>query len=315
MRGFNFFNLKSIIIVGPTAVGKTNLSILLAKEISGEIIGLDSRQIFDFMPIGTCQPSKEEMMGIKHHLIGSHKLNRKISAGKYSKLIFKCIEKITKKNKIPIICGGSGLYFRALVKGLFDGSITNYNIRKKLIKRLELEGPKVLLDELKSVDLNYSKIVHKNNVKRLLRALEIYYITGKGPSEHFKMQKIKTNDNFFKIYLKMDIDSLRIKIKNRILSMIKNGWIEEVNQIASMDYKNPTQAMESIGFNDVNDFLNKKINLNELIEQINVNTRQYAKKQIKWFDREKFDLVIDVTQLNNSSTAIKKIINNFYNIK
>ena len=112
----------------------------------------------------------------------------------------------------------------------------------------------------------------------------------------------------------MDIDALRIKIKNRILSMIKNGWIEEVNQIASMDYKNSTQAMESIGFNDVNDFLNKKINLNELIEQINVNTRQYAKKQIKWFDREQFDLIIDITEQHKSS-VIKKIINNFYNIK
>ena len=144
-------------------------------------------------------------------------MNKKISAGKYSKLIFRCIEKITKKNKIPIICGGSGLYFRAIVKGLFEGSTTNFNVRNKLIKRLELEGSKVLLDELKSIDLNYSKIVHKNNVKRLLRALEIYYITGKGPSEHFKMQKKKTNDNFFKIYLKMDIDALTIKIKNRIL--------------------------------------------------------------------------------------------------
>ena len=305
--------MKSIIIVGPTAIGKTNLSILLAKEISGEIIGLDSRQIFDFMPIGTCQPSKKEMMGIKHHLIGTHKLNRKISAGKYSKLIFKCIEKITKKNKIPIICGGSGLYFRAIVKGLFEGSVTNHNIRNKLVKRLELEGSKVLLDELKSVDLNYSKIVHKNNVKRLLRALEIYYITGKGPSEHFKKQKINTNDNFFKIYLKMDIDALRKKIKNRILSMIKNGWIEEVNEIVLMGHKKSTQAMESIGFNDVNDFLNKKINLNELIEQININTRQYAKKQIKWFNREQFDLIIDVTEQHKSS-VIKKIINNFYNI-
>ena len=131
-------------------------------------------------------------------------------------------------------------------------------IRKKLIKRLETEGVDNLLKELKNIDFNYSKIVHKNNVKRLLRALEIYYITGKGPSENFKKQKINTNDNFFKIYLKMDIDVLRKKIKNRILSMIKNGWIEEVNEIVSMGHKKSNQAMESIGFNDVNDFLKKK---------------------------------------------------------
>tara|TARA_Y100000817_G_scaffold312784_1_gene307399 strand:+ start:9146 stop:10066 length:921 start_codon:yes stop_codon:yes gene_type:complete len=305
--------LKSIIIVGPTAIGKTNLSISLAKEINGEIIGLDSRQIFDFMPIGTGQPSKNEMIEIKHYLIGTHKLTRKISAGKYSKLVVKSIKEILSKNKVPIICGGSGLYYRALVKGIFNESITNYNIRKKLIKRLETEGVDNLLKELKNIDFNYSKIVHKNNVKRLLRALEIYYITGKGPSENFKKQKINTNDNFFKIYLKMDIDVLRKKIKNRILSMIKNGWIEEVNEIVSMGHKKSNQAMESIGFNDVNDFLKKKINLNELIEQININTRQYAKKQIKWFNREQFDLIIDVTEQHKSS-VIKKIINNFYNI-
>lgn len=297
--------MKSIIIVGPTAIGKTNLSISLAKEINGEIIGLDSRQIFDFMPIGTGQPSKNEMIEIKHYLIGSHKLTRKISAGKYSKLVVKSIKEILSKNKVPIICGGSGLYYRALVKGIFNESITNYNIRKKLIKRLETEGVDNLLKELKNIDFNYSKIVHKNNVKRLLRALEIYYITGKGPSENFKKQKINTNDNFFKIYLKMDIDVLRKKIKNRILSMIKNGWIEEVNEIVSMGHKKSNQAMESIGFNDVNDFLKKKINLNELIEQININTRQYAKKQIKWFNREQFDLIIDVTEQHKSS-IIKK---------
>ena len=305
--------MKSSIIVGPTAIGKTNLSISLAKEINGEIIGLDSRQIFDFMPIGTGQPSKNEMIEIKHYLIGTHKLTRKISAGKYSKLVVKSIKEILSKNKVPIICGGSGLYYRALVKGIFNESITNYNIRKKLIKRLETEGVDNLLKELKNIDFNYSKIVHKNNVKRLLRALEIYYITGKGPSENFKKQKINTNDNFFKIYLKMDIDVLRKKIKNRILSMIKKGWIEEVNEIVSMGHKKSNQAMESIGFNDVNDFLKKKINLNELIEQININTRQYAKKQIKWFNREQFDLIIDVTEQHKSS-VIKKIINNFYNI-
>ena len=305
--------MKSIIIVGPTAIGKTNLSISLAKEINGEVIGLDSRQIFDFMPIGTGQPSKNEMIEIKHYLIGSHKLTRKISAGKYSKLVVKSIKEILSKNKVPIICGGSGLYYRALVKGIFNESITNYNIRKKLIKRLETEGVDNLLKELKNIDFNYSKIVHKNNVKRLLRALEIYYITGKGPSENFKKQKINTNDNFFKIYLKMDIDVLRKKIKNRILSMIENGWIEEVNEIVSMGHKKSNQAMESIGFNDVNDFLKKKINLNELIEQININTRQYAKRQIKWFNREQFDLIIDVTEQHKSS-VIKKIINNFYNI-
>ena len=281
--------MKSIIIVGPTAIGKTNLSISLAKEINGEIIGLDSRQIFDFMPIGTGQPSKNEMIEIKHYLIGSHKLTRKISAGQYSKLVVKSIKEILSKNKVPIICGGSGLYYRALVKGIFNESITNYNIRKKLIKRLETEGVDNLLKELKNIDFNYSKIVHKNNIKRLLRALEIYYTTGKGPSEHFANQKSKENNNFYKIYLKMDLNFLRIKIKKRILEMIKNGWIDEVSKILLMDYKESNQAMESIGYKDISSYLNNDISFNELIQQINIKTRKYAKKQIKWFNKEKFD--------------------------
>ena len=306
--------MKSIIIVGPTAIGKTNLSISLAKEINGEIIGLDSRQIFDFMPIGTGQPSKKEMIEIKHYLIGSHKLTRKISAGKYSKLVVKSIKEILSKNKVPIICGGSGLYYRALVKGIFNESITNYNIRKKLIKRLETEGVDNLLKELKNIDFNYSKIVHKNNIKRLLRALEIYYTTGKGPSEHFANQKSKENNNFYKIYLKMDLNFLKIKIKKRILEMIKNGWIDEVNKLLLMDYKESNQAMESIGYKDISSYLNNDISFNELIQQINIKTRKYAKKQIKWFNKEKFDLTIDVN-VDDKSLILKKIINNFYNIK
>jgi len=305
---------KTIIIVGPTGIGKSNLSILLAKKINGEVIGLDSRQVFDFMPTGTGQPTKTEMMGVKHHLVGNHKILKNISAGEYSKLVQKSIEKILKKKKLPIICGGSGLYFRALVNGLFKGSITNIEIRKKLLKRLKCEGSKVLLDELKLVDPIYSKIVHPNNIKRLLRALEIYYITGLGPSEHFKKQEInQENDIFFKIYLKMDLQLLKLKINKRILEMIKNGWIEEVSEISSMDYKDTNQAMESIGYKEILQYINKKISYDELINQININTRQYAKKQIKWFEKEKFDLIIDINNLPED-LIIKKIINTFYSI-
>ena len=167
---------------------------------------------------------------------------------------------------------------------------------------------------MKLVDPIYSKIVHPNNIKRLLRALEIYYITGIGPSEHFKKQEInKKNDIFFKIYIKTDLQFLKSKINKRILEMIKNGWIEEVSEISSMDYKDTNQAMESIGYKEILQYLHKKISYDELINQININTRQYAKKQIKWFEKEKFDLIIDINDLPES-WIIKKIINTFYSI-
>ena len=179
---------KILTIIGPTASGKTSLSIEIAKLVNGEIIGLDSRQIYKFMKIGTAQPSSDDLERVPHHLIGVRDPKYTISAGQYTEMVKNKILEINSRNKVPIICGGSGLYFRSLYFGLFNKSKSDKEIRKKLEKAYD-KHPEALLKRLKKIDLEYSEIVHINNKKRLVRALEIFEITGKGPSYHFKNQK------------------------------------------------------------------------------------------------------------------------------
>ena len=281
-------------IVGPTASGKTSISVKLAKKIDGEVIGLDSRQIFKGMEIGTAQPSLLEMNGIPHHLIGSLDPWMRISAGEYAKKVFDKIQIIKNKGKIPILCGGSGLYFRAVVKGLFDESSTNLQLREKL--ELEYDfNPKVLLNKLNKIDPEYSKIVHINNKKRLVRALEIYEITGRTPSEHYGNQKINNLFKFFTIYLDWNRQELNNRIINRTKNMISKGWFDEVNKLNQM--KRNITGLNSIGYREIILFLRGEIDKNQLEEKIIIATRQFAKKQVQWFSKEKRDLIISMNQL------------------
>jgi tRNA dimethylallyltransferase len=224
-------------IVGPTASGKTSISIKLAKKVNGEVIGLDSRQIFRGMEIGTAQPSLKEMDGISHHLIGSLDPWMKVSAGYYAQKVFDKIQHIKSKGKVPIICGGSGLYYRAVVKGLFDESSTNLLLREKL--ELEYDNnPYNSLKKLNKIDPDYSEKVHINNKKRLVRALEIYEITGKTPSQHYKIQRKNNILKFFTVYLNWDREELNQRIINRTKNMISEGWFEEVKKLNLMKRNN-----------------------------------------------------------------------------
>ena len=186
-------------IVGPTGIGKTSLSIKLAKKLNSEIIGLDSRQIYKMIPIGTAQPSKEELNSVKHHLVGTKDLNESVSAGEYVQLIDKTIITILDNKKTPILCGGTGLYLKSLVEGIFTGSKTDANIRSFLEEEYNNGKSDELYKQLVSIDSEYSKKVHPNNKKRLIRALEIYKITGKNMTENFKSDNQKSNfsKNFY----------------------------------------------------------------------------------------------------------------------
>ena len=287
-------------IIGPTCSAKTSLAIKLAKLIDGEIIGLDSRQIYREIPIGTAQPNEEELKSIKHHLIGCYDLNKSISAGKYAELVELSIEKIFKKNKNPIICGGAGLYFRALTKGIFSDSISDLNIRKSLNKAYD-KNPKRLLKKLKSIDPEYSKIVHINNKKRLIRALEIYETTGKSPSQHFLLQKStkKSKINIFSIYLRWDQRMLNKRISLRTLDMLKHGWINEVEKIKKQEKKNNIKysCLNSIGYSQISDYLDGFITSEKMKEEIITKTCRLSKKQLKWFKKESINLCIEMDSI------------------
>ena len=294
-------------IVGPTGIGKTSLSIKLAKKLNSEIIGLDSRQIYNMVPIGTAQPSEKDLKTVKHHLIGIKDLHESISAGEFMKLVDDKIAKILEKNKTPIICGGTGLYLKSLVDGIFIGSKTDTNIRTDIEKEYDNGNSENLYKELISIDPEYSKKVHPNNKRRLVRALEIYKITGKNMTENFKSENKKSTFHSYiqTAYLRMSRKSLESIIYQRTLSMIENGMIEEVQYIKDNKYN--IDHIDYIGFSEISSYLEKKMSKEDVIEKIHIRTRQYAKRQMKWFDNQSFDHVFDVDNMSVNDIVDKLV--------
>ena len=290
-------NPKPILaIVGPTAIGKTTVAIDVAKRVNGEIIGLDSRQIYRGMAIGTAQPTIEELAAVPHHLIGVKDPDSPISAGKYAKLVLNLVKDISERGKEPIICGGAGLYYRAITKGIFSESETDLDVREKLIQEYEEIGPEGLLNRLQELDPEYAVKVHPNNRKRLIRALEIYTVTGKPPSEHFNRQeKFGTPTlSLFTVLLTIDRKELDKRIAKRTAKMLNNGWIEETKSLRKGNDPIATHPMESIGYREIAAFLDGRLNKVDLEAEIILRTCQYARRQLQWFRQENIDLTIDI---------------------
>ena len=305
---------KVLTIVGSTASGKTTLAIEIAKRINGEIISLDSRQVFKGMAIGTAQPTKKQMDTVKHHLVGCLEPEEFISSGKYASLVKEKINDIVRQNKNPIICGGSGLYYRAIQNGIFEGSISNLKVRKDLELQYA-KNPELLFNKLKSIDKNYSKIVHINNKQRLIRALEIYECTGKSPSEHFQTQYVdpaKTVE-LYTIFLRWERTSLNKRIKERTKDMLLNGWIDEVENLLGLQTNRQKvfSSLNSIGYKHIKSFLNNEISKKEMFEIIYIRTRQLARRQEKWFKKEPINLFVMMDSLKGEK--IYKILDCFVN--
>ena len=283
-------------IVGPTAIGKTTVAIDVANKVNGEIIGLDSRQIYKGMAVGTAQPTIEELAAAPHHLIGVKDPDSPISAGKYAKLVLNLVKDISERGKEPIMCGGAGLYYRAITKGIFSESETDLDVREKLIQEYEETGPDGLLNRLQELDPEYAVKVHPNNKKRLIRALELYTVTGKPPSEHFNRQeKIVTPIlNLFTVLLTIDRKELDKRIAKRTAKMLNSGWIEETKMLRKGNDPIAMHPMDSIGYRQIAAFLDGKLNKEELEEKIILRTCQYARRQLQWFRQENIDLTIDI---------------------
>ncbi len=305
-------NHKILTIIGPTAIGKTAVAIELAKRINGEVIGLDSRQIYFGMEVGTAQPAITEMRNVRHHLIGIRSPSKVIAAGEYAKLVNAVIVDIKQRKHEPIICGGAGLYYRALHKGIFKDSISDSKIREKLEKDYD-SNPQRLLDRLKKIDSEYAKIVHINNKKRLARALEIYEITGKAPSEHFAKQKKESpsKQNLFSVLLTMDKKLLFERICKRTEQMLENGFIKEVETLLSNYDIKGVHPLDSIGYKQVISYLKGDLNYQEMIDEINIRTRQYVKKQRTWFKNESIGLEIDIQKNDQTEDIVENIFKNY----
>jgi tRNA dimethylallyltransferase len=299
-----------IVIVGPTASGKTNLSIELAKRLNGEIISADSMQIYKYMDIGTAKPTHEEMQGIRHYMIDEVLPNEEFNVVKFKELADKYIEEILAKGKLPIIVGGTGLYISSLVDNIsFSESDCDWEYRETLKREAEEYGPEYLHNKLKLVDGKSAESIHPNNVKRVIRALEVFHQTKKPLSYHNEMSRsIPSKYNFFLIGLVMDRQLLYERINNRVDIMLQSGLVDEVRKLMELGFADSLVSMQGIGYKEILSYLNKETTLEEAAEEIKQGTRRYAKRQLTWFKRIKEINWFRTDNYGNTHNMLKDVL-------
>ena len=298
-----------IVIVGPTASGKTALSIELAKKVNGEIVSCDSMQIYKDMNIGSAKPSVNEMQGIKHYMIDIIEPNQRFSVAEYKKQAETAIEEILSKGKVPIIVGGTGLYADSLIYGIeYPNIVFDEKYRQELENQsTEPEGLKKLYEKAIEIDKQAMIKISSNDKKRILRILEIYHSTGKTKTEieaESRKSEIKYDYKVFAI--DMDRDVLYNRINKRVDIMIETGLINEVENLLKKYNDFPT-AMQGLGYKEVVEFLNGTLTKDEMIEKIKQETRRYAKRQLTWFRKNKQTIWINgLEDINKNIDIILK---------
>lgn len=278
---------KVILIVGPTCSGKTDLSLQLAEKLNTEIISADSRQVFKYLNIGTAKPNKNYRNKIKHHFIDNLEPDEYFNVSIFENQSLKVIEDLFKKEKIPIVVGGSGLYVKALVDGIFNSVDSDEQIRGQLQRKKEEFGIEYLYEELKSVDPKSAEKMLPQNYKRVMRALEVYYLTGQTIDKHQEKYKRELNIDFKQYGLMWDRKKLYENIENRVDMMIQNGLVDEVNSILKRGYSKELNALNTVGYKEVISFLENDIEYEKMIDLIKRNTRRFAKRQLTWFRADK----------------------------
>lgn len=305
------FMNRVIVIAGPTASGKTNLSIELAKRLNGEIISADSMQIYKHMDIGTAKPTIDEMQGIKHYLIDEVLPNEEFNVVKFKELAEKYIEEIIAKGKLPIIVGGTGLYISSLIDNInFSESQCDWELREELKKEAEEFGAEYLHDKLKQVDEEAANNIHPNNIKRVIRALEVFYQTKKPISYHNEISRgVPSKYSFILIGLTMDRQYLYERINKRVNIMLDNGLVEEVKSLAMLGFSDSITAMQGIGYKEILAYLEGKNSLEEAVEIIKRDSRRYAKRQLTWFKRIKDIKWFNIDNFGNNHNIVEEVAN------
>lgn len=278
---------KVIVICGPTASGKTGLSIKLAQKIQGEVISCDSMQIYKDMNIGTAKPTKEEMQDIKHHLIDFVEPSKRYSVADFRKDAIDAIDAVLKQNKVPIIVGGTGLYVNCLTQNIQYPTLeTDLEYRKLLEQRAEKEGLEVLYEEAKNIDEEAIKSISANDQKRIMRILEIYHQTGKTKTElEIESRREPPMYQYIVFAINMDREKLYERINKRVDIMLEQGLIEEVKELLEKYEEFPT-SMQGLGYKEVASYLNGELTKEEMIEKLKMETRRYAKRQLTWFRKD-----------------------------
>lgn len=304
-------NNNVLVIVGPTASGKTSLAVEIAKKFNGEIISADSMQIYKNMDIATAKPTKEEQGGVPHHLIDFLSPNEKFSVAKYKELCCKCIDDILKRGKLPIIAGGTGLYVDTVVNNtvFLDGD--NEEIRKTLVNEFEEKGIEPLYERLLEIDRESAEKLHLSDVKRIIRALEVYYSTGKTKSQQNLLSHTeKSKYNFCIIGINAhNREVLYDRINRRVDLMVSLGLINEAENF----FKNESSstAVQAIGYKELKPYFDKEATLDEALFKLKAETRHYAKRQLTWFRRNKSINWIYIDENTSLFDSAVKIIESF----
>ena len=277
------FKSKIILISGPTASGKSNFSIKLAKKINGEIINADSMQVYKELKILTARPLKDKLQKIKHHLYGFQNSKKDFSTGDWLKIVVKKIDEIQSRKNIPILVGGTGLYFKALTDGLVEISSIPLKLRNKIRLLQKTIGQKKFYKKLLDIDPLIVNYIKPTDVQRSIRAYEVKLFTKKSIIEWYKNTESKFNKkDFFKIYIDYPRSELIKKINIRTRQMLKMGAILEVKKFSGLKISKNKSISKAIGLAEIKDFINNKITKEEVIEKISIKTRQYAKRQVTW---------------------------------
>lgn len=303
-------NNKLVIIAGPTAVGKTDISIKVAKALNGEIISADSMQIYKYMDIGSAKISPSEMQGVNHHLINIIEPKESFSVAQYKERVLAEIQGILSRGKTPIIAGGTGLYIDSIISGYsFTEANRDDEYRIYLQKIAKEKGNDYVHDLLKDIDYDSYTKIHPNNLKRVIRALEVFKLTGK-PFSGFEDIKAecKTPYNICYFVLTMDREHLYKRINRRVDIMMEKGLLDEVIKLKNMGYNAEMQAMKGIGYKELLTYLEGKVSLDKAVETIKQGSRNYAKRQLTWFRRNPEAHWINKDQFKSEDEIVKVII-------
>ena len=305
-----FFMNKLLVISGATAVGKTEISIELAKRLDGEIINADSMQVYKKMDIGTAKIRPEEMKGVPHHLFDIVEPTESFDVAEYKRRAKDCIKDIYSREHLPILVGGTGFYIQAVLKDIdFDEGDPDPEIRESLQKVADEEGADKLYEKLTAIDPEAAKSMHPNNIKRVIRALEYHEQTGKLISDHNKEQREKPSpyDHLYAV-LTLPREELYNRIDIRVDIMLEEGLVDEVRQLLDSGVSRDSTAMQGLGYKEIAAYLEGECSLDDAVHILKRDTRHFAKRQITWFKREPDAVYFDKTNYDYTSALIDAII-------
>ena len=281
----DYHKIPLIVVAGPTASGKTALSVALCEKFNGEVVSADSMQIYKGLDVSSAKPTREEMRGIPHHMMSCIERDVSFSVADYCKAASQIISDINSRGKLPVLVGGTGLYISSLLENVeFSGEGADTSFREKMRERAEKEGNQALLDELKKIDPEAAQKLHPNNLGRIIRALEVYELTGKTLTEHNRLSKLRPSPYDAKvIYLTVrDRQFLYDRINKRVDEMLENGMLEEAE---NFDDSPDSTASKAIGPKELKPYFDGILSFEEAVENVKRETRRYAKRQMTWFNR------------------------------